>query len=647
MGSRVSLLPTLLFYIFLLPSFLLGKAGFEPVAQWSGRLIFPPIGQRRADGAVMIELHNWPKEALQYNKSENDPWPSLPLLWPTAPFEPEGIDVCFSDESLKYIGGRTPEEARLLAPWRLSGLKKVRTLEALAGARMVDDVEVRLKDPKVSIIDGFPQLIIDEEPVQVAGTHYCLVRFSGKDDRGRLIGKLWSKEERGFKGTELTFTIPKDIPHVHHKDPLLQVKHTTVERIWHSPLNQYGWYAYVHFDGDECNLDGLVPRRVHELKPDELTTGVKPGRRFIESEQWDCHALDHAQRSYRSMMVSPTEGENVDQVAANFSSDRGPFLVLHIFGSWGRGQVEEQPKLNTGHFAFGLANVVTCPFTGNERFQIEYKQVYGTNDQGIVSGAVDWAEYMGGIYRGWMYLRPTWDILVDFPPLTKDYQYKGKTISPFKILCDELSHVMAAYRVGMGGGCAMVTVLNSCVQDSTQGLFRAMESIFADESEHWAAGHRYDGLFEFRQFAESDCEDEEAARWRKFRSWYDGASGRSKRCLSREFFRVAPAGLPLGRVWRSDWQENLEDRSSFHRAEHRDGLLDVLDAYKASRNSMMPRRAQDTHAKLLLEKGANLWVINTVQTGGIIEGQFARAPEKLNWTKMRKFFGKVIPGWGK
>ena len=643
--GRVSLFLLLLSICFL-PSLLLARSDFAPVAQWSGRLIFPPIGQRRADGGVMIELHNWPEAALDFHRSAHNPWPVLPLLWPNGPFEPAGVDVVFSEESLEYIGGRTPDEARLLAPWRLSGLKGVRALEALAGARMVDDVEVRLKSPEVKKVAGLTFLVVREEPVQVAGRQYCLLRFSGKDGAGRLVGRHWCGEKRDFSGAEIAAVIPRDIPQVHHENPLFQVEHTTVEGIWHSPLNRYGWYAYGHFEGDEFHLDALQPRRIHELKPDELSKGVKAGRQFIESEQWDRHALAHAQGSYRSMLISPQE-EHIDEAEASFREAGKRFLVLHIFGSWGRHGVKEQPTLNTGHFAFGIASVEKCPFTGEERFAIEYKQVYGTNDQGIISGSVDWAEYMGGLRRGWMYLRPTWDIIVDFEPFTADYQWQGKTISPLRVLCDDLSHVMAAYRVGMGGGCAMVTVLNSCVQDTTQALFRAMESIFAHETDSWAACHRYEGLGEFRQWAENEAEESLALRWQSFRNWYDGFYSRKRRSLSNEFFRVSPAGFPLGRVWRGDWQANLEDRTAFHRAVHRKGLLDVMDAFKASRNSMMPRRTQDTHAKLLLENGARLWVLNTVQTGGKIDGQFACAPEKLNWAKMREFFGRAIPGWGK
>ena len=595
----------------------------------------------------MIELHNWPKDALDFHKNPENPWPVLRLLWPTAPFGPSGFDVDFSEETFEYLGGRTPEKTRLRAPWRLNGLSKVSALESLAGARMEDSVEVRLKNPSLRKSSGQLQLVIEEEPVQIAGTHYCLLRFSSMDSEGRLIGRHWCKSNGDFSGKEQQCIVPNDVPRVHHENPLLQVKHTTVDKIWNSPLNRYGWYAYGHFEGKDFHLDGLLPRRVHEFKPDNLSTGIAEGRRFIESEQWDPHALDHAQRSYRSMLISP-KAEHIDDVAAHFRQNEKRFLVLHIFGSWGRNGVEEQPNLKTGHFSFGVAHKQKCPFTGEDRFQIEYEQVYGTNDQGIVSGSVDWAEYMGGLRRGWMYLRPAWDILVDFEPLTRDYQWQGKTISPLKIICQELSRIHAAYRVGMGSGCAIVTVLNSCVQDSTQGLFRAMETIFADESEPWSASSQYPELTEFRNWAESENEDEQARQWRALCRWYDGR-GTSKigRSLSREFFRVSPAGLPLGRVWRSDWQDNLEDSTTFVRAEHHGGLLDMLDAFKASRNSMMPRRTQDTHAKLFLEHGARLWVFNTVQTGGIIECQFARAPEKLNWKKMRQLFGKTIPNWGK
>jgi len=91
--------------------------------------------------------------------------------------------------------------------------------------------------------------------------------------------------------------------------------------------------------------------------------------------------------------------------------DRG--LLIHLFGGIGGPPAEPIAFFTvTGHFAFGEAEVVRDPFTGELQFALRYHQIYANNPDGIVAGTQDWSAYAGDLRRGWLGTRPFSDLLV-------------------------------------------------------------------------------------------------------------------------------------------------------------------------------------------------------------------------------------------
>jgi predicted Abi (CAAX) family protease len=144
--------------------------------------------------------------------------------------------------------------------------------------------------------------------------------------------------------------------------------------------------------------------------------------------------------------------------------DRG--LVIHGFGGIGGAGGEPTPGFTvTGHFAFGQAEVIRDPFTGEPRFAIRYHQIYAHNPSAIVAGTQDWSAFSGDLQRGWAGTRPISDVLVRGEPALLD------------ALAVQAEVLMARYRTGDGTGVANVTPATSCVQDSSQALFITIDQL--------------------------------------------------------------------------------------------------------------------------------------------------------------------------
>ena len=70
--------------------------------------------------------------------------------------------------------------------------------------------------------------------------------------------------------------------------------------------------------------------------------------------------------------------------------------------------------------------------------------------------------------------------------------------------------------------------------------------------------------------------------------------------------------VPLGIV-QPDWRKNLEQVSG---VSGKDGILKTLLKTLTTWRTMLPRRAHDEIAMILLKHGADLWVLRTNQIGG-------------------------------
>ncbi|MEL6165980.1 MAG: hypothetical protein AAFR37_20300, partial [Cyanobacteria bacterium J06628_3] len=153
-------------------------------------------------------------------------------------------------------------------------------------------------------------------------------------------------------------------------------------------------------------------------------------------------------------------------------------LAIHIFGGIGGEKAEAAAWLPVpGHLCYGIAEVVRDSITSELRFDIIYYQVYGHNVDGIISGSITWAAYMGSLWQGWLGTRPVSDILLKYEPITTDYDFDGIKLSPLTEFIEEQREIMARYRVGDGSGASLITPTASCVQDSNQALYATVHDI--------------------------------------------------------------------------------------------------------------------------------------------------------------------------
>ncbi len=224
--------------------------------------------------------------------------------------------------------------------------------------------------------------------------------------------------------------------------------------------------------------------------------------------------------------------------------------------------------------------------TNKLRFEIEYRQIYTHNVDGIISGSNGWTRYLGDRQFGWLGTRPISDIAIAFPPLTEDYDFDGVAFSPMKHLIRELEVMAARYRIGDGTGTTIVSAVNSCVQDSSQALYRALKRTIAE--------------FELNPLM---------LKW--LRAHPDHEQTRRFRLL-RDLVSSLEANLvPFGFV-RSDWKYGDLTLGRFPVENPAQMMINTL----ASWRTLLPRLANDIIAMIFLQLGATLWVIRTNQIGG-------------------------------
>ncbi len=534
---------------------------YRPHGDWFGRLILPPAAAMAQGGEDWVWL-----EVEQAPAGHDDLiGQRLRLGW-------------LDDPKLQALVGnvRTPvrlgAEAVLAAqqgnvvPTRLNGRADVGPLQSLAGAHPHDDITVALEAVQLDQRDGEPVLRIGRPPLQSTGRWVGLVQLLSRDpaDPERFRVQHYDRRRGSFSGAIETVRLPRQPPDRHGRrffDP---------EGLLETPAGADGWYLYGAPDSaGTFTAQALEPRRLTSLASDQLLRGTTAGLNHISRVNWS----DDQTRRGRANRVDLLPGG--DQTPWQ-PGDRS--LVIHSFG--GIGGPEGEPISGftvTGHFAFGAARVVVDPFTGQPRFELRYHQIYANNPNGIVSGSQDWSAYTGNLQRGWLGTRPISDVLVRTEP---------RLLEELAIQAEVL---MARYRSGDGSGVSLVSPAISCVQDSSQALWIAIDQL------------------------------------RRRRRALDG----------RELPRLASLAqaldallTPFGMV-REDWR---------HNASLMDTPGDGPDRFKASRSlwdgvlswrSMLPRRAHDEMAGVFLRHGDRLRLVRTNQLPGADERLAPLAPTQL------------------
>lgn len=565
----------------------------RPIGQWIGRLILPTEQEYAADPGDWVWFEVWhgaegsPVQVGQVVKLGWRPTEASDLYVKTVT-----KDITFNQQAENFLAKGN------LVPVRLNGRKQVGPLQSLAGARPQDDVTVRLLD--VGLVTEGNQVVLqtDLEPIQITGREYGLVKVLGPDTQ---INASLPKECPGpapcpteyfrvqfYNTAAQDFTGPTDTIRI-PQQPMANGERffSNVRALESSPAGIAGWYIYGSRDAKGVfTVQSLKPRALFQLQPDQVVIGHDPGLEYIDRQNW----RDTPQRkgTVQRVLVSPNGGA-ADAARAQWQEEDYA-LVIHLFGGIGGENQEFTPAGTvTGHFAYGLARVVREPIANELQFAIQYQQIYAHNSGGIVSGTHDWADYMGNMQRGWLGLRPVSDVVVKLDSFIKPLQIGDTNISLFRELLIQAQVMAARYRTGDGTGVAGVTPATSCVQDSNQALFIAMQQVRRQIETNPAV----------IQWLQQNPNSPEVIHAGQF-----VALGHDLRAL------LTPYG-----VIRPDWQKNAESlagivpRGAF--TSNRGLFSGVL-----SWQTMMPRWGHDAVARTFLRNGAQLWFLRTNMVGG-------------------------------
>jgi predicted Abi (CAAX) family protease len=536
-------------------------AVYRPHGDWFGRLILPTAAEMaEADGDwVWLEVEQAPAGRADLIGRR------LRLGWQ-------------DDARLRALVGkvRTPvrlgAEARLAAqqgnvvPTRLDGRDAVGPLQTLAGAHPHDDITVALEAVQLEQRDGEPVLRIGRPPLQSTGRWVALVRLLSRDpaDPERFRVQHYDRRQGGFSGVIETVRLPRQPPDRDGR------RFFEPEGLLETPAGSEGWYLYGAPDGaGTFTAQALEPRLLTSLASDRLLRGTAAGLNHISRVNW---SDGQTRRGRFSRVGLVPDGAGTPWQPGDRS------LVIHSFGGIGGPDGEAISGFTvTGHFAFGAARVVIDPFTGQPRFDLRYHQIYANNPDGIVSGSQDWSAYTGNMQRGWLGTRPISDVLVRTDPLLLEE------------LAIQAEVLMARYRSGDGAGVSLVTPAISCVQDSSQALWIAIDQL------------------------------------RRRRRELDGSELPRLASLAQALDVLL---TPFGMV-REDWR---------HNASLIDTPGEAPDRFKASRSlwdgvlswrSMLPRRAHDEMAGVFLRHGDPLHLVRTNQLAGADQRLAPLAPTQL------------------
>jgi predicted Abi (CAAX) family protease len=556
---------------------------YQPIANWVGRLILPDVQQMRSGADwLWLEVQHAPPEAKNLiGKVVRLEWKHTQQI--QSYVRRVTRDVNFTPAT------KDSERAGNIHPSRLDGRLRVGPLQSLAGFRPNDDVIVTLDS--VDIVEqGDSQILlqIEQEPVLATGRFYGLVKIlkaeiptKAKVPKSSEFFRVrhYNPASSDFDGAEEIIRIPQQAIDTRNIPP------STPQQIEASTAGKAGWYIYGAKDAsDVFVVQALAPRSLFQLQPDDIIWGTEAGINYIKYENWQ--KTEANKGKIRKALIVP---QTTQPLSEWHEGDKA--IVLHIFGGIGgkKGEALSIPSTVTGHFAFGVTEIVRDRFTNELQFAIHYHQIYAHNPDGIISGTHSWANYMGNLQWGWLATRPVTDILIKFDPVTQDYNFDGIKLSPLQEFIRQLQIMMARYRVGDGTGSAIVTPAISCVQDSNQALYAAIKAI--RQQVHSTPA--------IQQWLKTHPEDSQTLRFQQLVSL--GLS------LEKEL-------LPLGIV-RADWESNATAVAGID-----DGKQPFRDpsiwAGLTSWRSTTPRQAHDELAALFLKHGAKLWFLQSNQVGG-------------------------------
>lgn len=566
---------------------------YRPNGSWIGRLILPSE-QEYADNLgdwAWFEVWHSPPDAPDLLGQ------TVKLTWQSSD-ELEGYldavtkDVTFNQQAENFL------ENGSIVPVRLNGRQQVGPLQSLAGARPKDDVTVRLVETEWVTENGQPVLKTGLEPIQISGREYGLVTILEPDlTFDAPLPEVCPGEPpcpteyfrvQHFNSSTGDFTGPVETIRI-PQQPMLNGERffSNLRDLENSPAGREGWYIYGAADaGGMFTVQALKPRALFRLKPSQVIIGEKDGLRYIDRLNW--RNTPQRKGSLQSVLVSPDGGSPEAAIAQWQEGDYA--LLIHLFGGIGGENKEFTPAGTvTGHFSYGLARVREEPIARELQLDVHYQQIYAHNTGGIISGTLDWSSYTGDMSRGWLGIRPMSDIVVKLDSFVEPFQFGDVRISLFRQLLIQTQILAARYRIGDGTGVAGITPATSCVQDSNQALFIAMEQVKRQ-------------VYERPQIIEWIQQNPDAPELERINRF--AALGQT----------LTDMLTPYG-VVRPDWQNNAESlagitpRGAFT---SNTGLFSGALSWQ----TMMPRWGQDEVARIFLLNGAQLWFLRTNMVGG-------------------------------
>ncbi|NQV11073.1 MAG: CPBP family intramembrane metalloprotease [Cyanobacteria bacterium] len=425
---------------------------------------------------------------------------------------------------------------------------------------------------------------------------------AGGGDRFRV--QHYEPRSGGFTGPLETVRIPRQAPDRDGRLPF------NPQGLAGSAAGREGWYLYGAPDATGLfTAEALLPRQLFQIQPDSSVAGQSAGLRYLLHRNWK-HTPERRGQLERVQLGAGTTARRWRL------GDRG--LLIHNFGGIGGRRGEPISGFTvTGHFAFGAVEVVPDPFSGEPRFEIRYHQIYANNPNGIIAGTQAASAYAGDLQRGWLWLRPISDVLIQ-QELFAGLNLGDRHFSLLDELALQAEVIMARYRSGDGTGLSSVTPATSCVQDSNQALFiairRLREKVQADSDlRDWLRRHpRHLETRKFRQLGQlADSLDQLLSPFGMVRSdWRSNAAivaaaETGSATETAPTTGTAPPATPL-----------------FQRGE---GLGVGLLSWR----SMLPRRGHDDTARVFLQSGADLWFLRTNQLPGLDPSLEPLAPTLL------------------
>ncbi|WP_205370159.1 CPBP family intramembrane glutamic endopeptidase [Thermoleptolyngbya sp. PKUAC-SCTB121] len=593
---------------------------YRPLGDWVGRLILPSAGAYQQTAAATRET-DWAWLEVHLAPAEYRDWvgQTVRLAWQPTPLTQAYVAKASRDVRFPPAVQKTLEKG-IIHPIRLNGRDRIGPLQSLAGGHPYDDVTVVLRgrvtpegQPGAS-----PTLRVVREPVQETGRYIGLVKFlepvppaNPADLPAQCPGELpcesddfrvrhYNPTSRQFDGAEEIIRVPQQ---PQDKDGVFNA---TTRDLVRAPVADAGWYITGSPDRTgKFTVQSMQPRMLVQLQPQQTILDFRKGLDYINFRNWQ--SVEQRKGTIQSVLIDASANTSENAKAEWKEGDRA--LLMHLYG--GRGGSHKARELlilgtYAGHFSFGLGQVVRDPFTNELIFNLDYLQVYGNGSDGTLSGANTWHNYMGSLIRGKAGTRPVSDVLVKLDTLTEDYDFGGTRLSFFNELLGELSLIGARYRIGDGTGDSTITSAASCVQDSAQGMFLAIQ-----------------------RFRQTVANNPQVMEW--LRANPDNPTTQRFRRLARLGRDLEKQLMPMG-ILRWDWAQNADvlmgvrsPEGALRESPDEDpGKFISIDDFQIrnlltgliSWRTAMPRQAHDELAMLFLTNGAKLWFLRPNQVGG-------------------------------